>query len=150
MAEPSTWVVVADAGRARIFQYRGLKQLLQPALDRQLVHDTRPSREIASDRQGRGFDAGGEGRHGMEPGTDPHRYEQQCFAQEISGLLEQHHNQGDFRHLVLVAPPGMLGDLRANLSDRLRQLVSREEDKDLTRLGTDQLSERIQALMKPF
>ena len=39
MAEPSTWVVVADAGRARIFEYRGLKQPLEPALDRELIHD---------------------------------------------------------------------------------------------------------------
>jgi len=150
MAEPATWIVVADAGRARLFRYRGLKQPLEPALDYELVHDTRRSREIASDRQGRGFDEGGEGRHGLAPGTDPHRYEQQRFARELAELLETQHNQGEFQRLVLVASPGMLGDLRASLSGRLRKLVYKEEAKDLTRLETDPLSQRVQALMQPF
>ena len=150
MAERATWIVVADAGRARLFRYHGLKQPLEPALDHELVHDTRRSREIASDRQGRGFDEGGHGRHGMEPGTDPHRYEQQRFARELAELLETQHNQGEFQRLVLVAPPGMLGDLRASLSGRLQKLVHKEEAKDLTRLETARLTERIQELMRPF
>ena len=86
----------------------------------------------------------------MEPGTDPHRYEQQRFAREVAELLERQHNQGEFQRLVLVASPGMLGDLRASLSERLQKLVCKEEDKDLTRLGTTELSQRVQALMKPF
>ena len=150
MAEPATWVVVADAGRARLFRYRGLKQPLEPALDQELIHATRRNREIASDRAGRSFDRAGEGRHGMEPGTDPQRHEQQQFALEIARLLEDHYNKGDFERLVLIASPGMLGDLRSNLPELLRERVHKAEDKDLTRLGTKELSERVQALMNPF
>jgi len=80
----------------------------------------------------------------------PHRYEQQRFARELAELLETQHNQGEFQRLVLVASPGMLGDLRASLSGRLRKLVYKEEAKDLTRLETDPLSQRVQALMQPF
>jgi Protein required for attachment to host cells len=67
MPKPIIWVLVADASRARVFQLEQPQQTLTPALGQELIGTNLPSREIASDRPGRTFDSGGQGRHGKEP-----------------------------------------------------------------------------------
>ena len=67
----STWIVVAESARARIFTMSGIGGKLQEITDlshpESRLHDT----ELSSDLPGRTFDIQGQGRHGMEPATDP-------------------------------------------------------------------------------
>jgi hypothetical protein len=63
MPKPTLWVLVADAARARLFQVEQPQQVLSAALGQELIGSNLRSREIASDRPGRTFDSGGEGRH---------------------------------------------------------------------------------------
>ncbi|MBB4287162.1 host attachment protein [Roseospira goensis] len=147
MSTSTTWVLVADATRARVFEATG-----QPLdLARTPVHEMTaadpPSRDIASDRPGRTFESVGDLRHAKEPPTDPHRHEKRRFAHAIAGLLERGRTTAAFDRLVIVAPPQMLGDLRDELSDPLRGLVIAEVDKDLSMLPPHDLAPHLAALM---
>jgi protein required for attachment to host cells len=143
MARPTMWILVADAARARVFKREGRGLHLVPALERELVALNVPAHEIASDRPGRSFDSAGEGRHAMEPPTDPKRHEKQRFAHEVAGLLDQHRRRNAFARLAVVAPPQMLGDLRNAMTDELRKLIETEISKDLSKLSPEQIEQHL-------
>jgi protein required for attachment to host cells len=144
---PITWVLVADGARARLFVNAGVGAGLQPALDQEFIGTNLPSREIASDRKGRTFDRAGQGRHAMEPPTDPHRYEKQAFAREIAEVLETARKAAAFDRLVIVAPPEALGDLRSEFGEELSRMVSAELAKDLTKTPIHELPEFLGEVM---
>jgi protein required for attachment to host cells len=143
MSKPIIWVLVADAARARLFQVEQPQQTLRAALARELIGSNLPSREIASDRPGRTFDSGGEGRHAMEPATDPARHAQQEFARDVVRLLDEQKESRAFDRLIIVAPPQFLGDLRALMSQQLRQVVHAEIGKDLSKLPLHELQDHL-------
>ncbi|MDX1430868.1 MAG: host attachment protein [Gammaproteobacteria bacterium] len=129
----TTWVVVAESSRAKIYEWRRRSEGLDEIRD--LVHPQsrqRPS-ELTSDLPGRSFSSVGGSRHAMEPTTDPKRHEAGSFAAEIAGELDHARATGRFEELVLVAPPRFLGQLRECLSRTTLDAVSREIHKNLTR-----------------
>jgi len=132
-------VLVADGARARLFANEGGGKGLRPALDQEFIGTRLPSRDIATDRPGRTFDSAGQGRHAMEPPTDPHRHEKQVFAREVATVLEDARKKNAFNRLVLVAPPEALGDLRSELSDELQRMVTGELNKNLTKVPVYEL-----------
>jgi len=142
-----TWILIADGARARLFVNEGPGSGLMPAIDEDLIWDNRPSREIASDRSGQTFDSGGQGRHGMEPPTDPHRHEQRAFTQKVARLLEDNRKQDSFDRLIIVAPPKALGDLREALSVGVSERVTGELSKDLTKVPVHSLSGHLSDLI---
>lgn len=140
MRKPVTWVLVADGQRARVFKSNGRGQNFVQALDHEFVGNRLPSRAIGSDRPGRVNDSDGMGgRHGMEPPTDPHRHEKRRFARELVTALDAERARKSFENLIIVAPPQTLGDIRAELSDALKDMVSAEVGKDLTKFGPHEL-----------
>lgn len=148
MGNDRTWVLVADAGRARIFAV----DPATAALDRTPLHDltteTAPSRDIASDRPGRTFQSAGVGRSAKEPPTDPHRYRKQRFASDLAELLASERGRGAFDRLVVVAPPQLLGDLRADYTPELRAVVISEVAKDLAMFAPHELDERLADVLR--
>lgn len=142
-----TWVLVADGARARLFVNDGVGKGIKPALEQEFIGTNLPSREIASDRPGRSFDSGGEGRHAMEPATDPQRHEKQVFARAIADLLDDARKKNAFERLVIVAPPRALGDLRSEFGTELMGMVSAELNKDLTKLPTRDLPDHLGQVM---
>lgn len=147
MSGKVTWVVVADAARARIFSLNGPRQSISLAAVRELSADLKPSREIASDRPGRTHDRSGQGRHAEEPPTDPKRHAKFSFAREIGQLLDDERRKNAFAKLHVVAPPQFLGDLRGVMSAELRALVDTEINKDLTGLSLHDLTPQLQELL---
>ena len=147
MPKPIVWVRVADAARARLFQVEQPQQTLSAALGRELIGSNLPSREIGSDRPGRTFDSGGEGRHAKEPPTDPARHAQAEFAREVVRLLDEERESRSFERLIVVAPPQFLGDLRAAMSQQLREAVSAEVAKDLSKLPLHELQDHLREVL---
>ncbi|MEE8271455.1 MAG: host attachment protein [Alphaproteobacteria bacterium] len=128
----TTWVLVADGGRARILRNDGVGKGLQPVAAAVFAVDNPPTRDQGSDRPGRVHDRMGTGRHAMEPKADWHRAEKVHFASSIAERLDAAAGRGDFDRLIVIAPPAALGDLRTALDDRTRRLVTGEIAKDLT------------------
>jgi protein required for attachment to host cells len=126
-----TWVVIADAARARVFETRGRGTKLAAVDDMAMDVELAPSRELASDRPGRSFESVGSTRHAME-GTDPHREQKRRFARRIAEAVEARQAANSFDRLVLVAPPVTMGDLRAVLPAKVKAAVAAEVVADLT------------------
>lgn len=137
------WVLVADSGRARLFQASGVKAPLEEQTDLVMPIARLQEQDLVSDRPGRSFDSAGEGRHAMEPSTPAKEVESDRFAARIAALLDSERLAGAYTRLVLVAPPRFLGQLRDALSDPVRALVSAELNKDLVQFDADAIREHL-------
>jgi len=140
-----TWVLIADAGRARVYETLGLGKGLKAVEGLALANDLPRSHEVetGTSKPGRGQAAGGVGRHALEPTSDPHRQFKRQFAEQIAALLEGKLKAGAFQKLVVVAPPVMLGDLRDALSPHVKQAIKAEIDKDLTKIPESELAAHL-------
>ena len=137
------WVLVADSARARLFHADGSAGPLLEQTDLLMPGSRLKESELVGDRPGRAFDSGGKGRHGMEPSTTAKEMESHRFAVQIAELLQKEQLTGAFNRLVLVAPPGFLGELRGALSDGVRALISEEVGKDLVQFDINSIREHL-------
>ncbi len=141
----TTWVVVADSSRGRIYAQDRHGGALREMFD--LVHPgARLQREeLTSDRPGRHTGAFGQGSHVFDARTEAKEHEAEVFAREIATRLEAGRTGGQFEELVLMAPPELLGTLRERLGDALRRLVVREISKDLVTRTPDEIRDTLRA-----
>ena len=145
----TTWVVVADGARAFIAANEGPGTGLTLVPGTALDHELHSTTEMGSERPGRSFTSARSGtRHGIEPRVDWHRFEKQKFAHGIAKLLDAARASKAFHHLVLVAPPETLGELRATLDKQTQAMVTGEVAKDLTRHPIDDLPSHLAGLVK--
>lgn len=142
----TTWFVIADGTKASVLNYRGTGDQLDPIDGGELRHMNKPTREIASDRQGRRFQRGDQSRSAMEHPTDPQEFEKTRFAGEVVEYLQEHRD--DYQQLVLVAAPKMLGYMRDNMPRELQRKVIVETDKEMTNVPVRDLSNLLQSEMK--
>jgi protein required for attachment to host cells len=126
-----TWIVVADSARARIFFSERRDQDWQ--LVESLEHPEARARtpELVTEMPA------------MESGELPKEREGEVFARQLARRLERAFHAHEFRSLVLVAPPEMMGYLRQAISPPLAGAVSHEITKDLSQLRQDELEDRI-------
>ena len=145
----TTWILIADAASAHVVTSIGKGSRLAKVDEFQLEGTTVPGRELAADRPGRSFDRAGDGRHGMEPRTDPQEVEQERFARDVVGALEQADRRQRFDCLILVAPPSFMGLLRGLLPANLAGKVGGELTKDLTKVALHDLSDHLEPMLNP-
>jgi protein required for attachment to host cells len=144
----STWIIVAESARARIFTVSGIGGKFQEVADLSHPESRLHDRELSSDLPGRTFDSRGDGRHAMEPATDPQEREAQAFAREIARQIDRGQREGNFDSLMLVAPPKFLGRLRAELSKSARNALIGELDKNLVETDTKTIERHVSALLR--
>lgn len=136
----TTWILIADGARARIVKNDG-PGLGIDALDELIFEsENRKVGDIMADKPGRSYDSVGGGRHAMEYSADPVRRDEQAFANMLTQVLFKAHEKGDYSRLILVAPPQMLGDLRAAMPDALKGAIEAEINKDLTQIPNGDLA----------
>ena len=131
MRPARTWIVVADSARARIFLTDRHDQdwELVEALEHPEARAHTP--ELVTDMPA------------MESGELPKEYEAKVFARQLGRRLERAFDAHEFRRLVLVAPPEMMGLLRLSLEPPVAATVTAEITKDLSQLRQDELEDRI-------
>jgi len=124
------WVLVADGEKALFLRNNGDVGL--PALNvvGGVQERNPPTREQGSDRPGR-MDGAQTPRSSVED-TDWHRISKERFADEIAGQLYAMAHRNEFEHIVLVAPPAVMGDLRKKLHKEVDARVVAEVPKTLT------------------
>ena len=147
MKAKRTWVVVADGRTALIFENDGPEHGLSKVPGGELHAERPDARGLFSDRAGRAFDTAGQGRHAMEPPTSAEEQVRMRFVRTLVDWLDKPTRAGAADRLVLVAPPKMLGDLRAELSDQLSRKVVAELDKDLTKAPPDDIAHALGELI---
>jgi protein required for attachment to host cells len=143
------WAVVADGARVRILLNVANGPRLLPVVGGVFTNPEAHghARDLGSDRPGRSFESVGHARHAEQPRTDPHREAKRHFAKQICDFIEKGAAENQFDQLVLIAPPQMLGDLRAHLGPKSAHRIAAEVDKDLTQLPEGELATRLHAAL---
>jgi protein required for attachment to host cells len=123
-------IIVADQSKARLFSINSPEGALNEI--QCLEHDVarEKSGALASDRPGRSFDSGGQGRHAMSTSVDPMEQEAIRFAKEIAEHVNAACRTGSYNHLVIVAGDHLLGLLRESVTNA-EQLRVTEINKNL-------------------
>ena len=129
-----TLVLVADAGRARIFTSD--RQLTEFALVESIDHPAGRlhTSELVTDGRGRSLGGPNSVGSAMDAHTDPAEVEEEHFARALTARLTHAVNVDDVRRIVLVAPPRFLGKLRHLMPANVQQRVTVEVTRDLTKV----------------
>jgi len=132
----TTWIIAADASRARILQVTDrerelaeIEDLLNPE---GRVHD----RELISDAHPRFSGHGGAGGPGSDrEETSAAEHATELFAKRVGEYLDKARTAHRYDRLHLIAPPRFLGQLRKELGKEVQKLVAEELPKDLSWLS---------------
>lgn len=139
----STWLIVADSSRARIF---AMESRTSPITEiKSIVHTEARLQEqdLTSDLPGRGSNNGDSGRHAYESETSPKEQENINFARAIAEELDQARKENKFKQFVLVAAPAFLGNLRNQLSPQTQKLACFELAKNLAHLDAAEIRSHL-------
>jgi len=144
------WVVVTDSVHARFFTPDKDIEGFVPAGPAELEWPkNRHSRDLKSDGPGRSFSSARNGvRHGIEPRHDAHKLEKHKFTAALADALDRAAADGAFANLVLVAPRRSLGELRGQLSSRVKSRIGEEIAKDLADAPAHLLWERLAPVVR--
>jgi protein required for attachment to host cells len=149
----ATWIVSANAGRARFFSQTDWAEPLEEINDmindavRQGVLDLDVSDKLDPTAAGKSVhNTGGALPNKLyEPAQSPDKHEAERFARDIAGYLREAYREGRFQQITLVVSPQFLGMLRKLLDPALESAVNLEIDKDYTQFSPEQLREQIRA-----
>ncbi|WP_043531014.1 host attachment protein [Litchfieldella xinjiangensis] len=137
----TTYIVVSDAARARVFaQSAGALQEVDT-----LVHpeSQRHAGDLRTGGKGEVDQSVGDGRNQSDASVTTMEKHSMTFAKEVADYLYQARTQHKADEFVLVAAPKFLGDLRDKLDKPTRDLVTREIDKDLSKASETQIAETL-------
>ena len=147
-----TWIVAANAGRARFFSQQNAAAGLEEVSDMANTAARLDMRDLASDEMGQR--AASKSRHGVgqptqpsgyQPHQTPAQHQTELFARDVAGFLREAQKDGKFADLFLVASPEFLGELRRQLDEHLQSAVRLQIDKDYTHFNGAELKSRIEA-----
>jgi protein required for attachment to host cells len=147
MISDRTWIVIADGAHARVLEHSDDSPKLEAVEGMAFDVDLPPTREILSDRPGRTFDSKGSARHAKAGRSDPHRELKRGLAKKLAGALEESLAKKRYEHLVLVAPPATLGDLREALTKGVLVRVAAEVAQDLVKTPKSQLLRHLRDVL---
>jgi protein required for attachment to host cells len=135
-------VFVGDGRKALFLLNEG--DSLEPRLKVQQAFEDEnpPTNEQGSDKPGRALSGTEPNRSAMEQ-TDWHDIEKHRFARTVAGALDRLLGELHAEHLVIVAPPRMLADLRRSFSPAVQKSIVAELAKDLTGLSVSDISQYL-------
>lgn len=146
----NTWFIIADSEHALICRRDGQGvELIGKALPHIPYNKEQGNESIGRRmrRKGAPGDAQGTNRQGMSPSYQSERHEELLFLQSLAVWLEEGLNKDAYEELVLVAAPRTLGELRQVLSERVRECVRQEIDKELVNLPEQDLKKKLSELL---
>ena len=130
--EKAFWVVVADEAQAIIYTRTARSGPLSELARLDNPDGRKKPGELTSDRGGRSFDSGGQGRHAMgqeKPGPKEHIIA--AFAKQIAIRIAKALHNGSCRGYVLVAAPRFLGVLRDAVSNNCNRVPDKAIPKEV-------------------
>src|SRR5688572_15148557 len=98
------WLMVADGEKALFMKNEGDTTYPNFEVVREMERENPPTREQGSDRPGR-FNDGPSAHRSAVADTDWHKIGKVRFADEIAELLYKMAHRGDFKEIMLIAPP---------------------------------------------
>jgi protein required for attachment to host cells len=147
MRRDRTWIVVADGAHVAAIETAAGDPRLHPVEDMHFSTELPPSRKLLRDRVGRSFESVGRTRHAKDGRTDPHRELKRDFARQVSAALRAKLAEGRFEHLILIAPPVTLGDLRAAFPKPVRERIRAELPQELVKMPPARLRRHLRTVL---
>jgi protein required for attachment to host cells len=140
--KPKIWYVIADGGRARFVERddKGAFRTVSSFVSTELHAK---SSGLGLDRPARVKESAAPARHAIEPRRDLKEAAKEDFVKLVAEELDAEHGRGQFESLVLVAPPGVLTELKSKLSKPIAKLVASDLQKDLTKIPDHDLTEHL-------
>jgi protein required for attachment to host cells len=143
----ASWVVVADAGLARVFAPREDGRALVELADFKELGRQYPEQSGFSDRPARVQESASDTRHAVQPRTDPKAVAAQRFAAELAGFLSTSQREGRFERLIVVAPARFGSRLKAELDPATALSIEHWLGKDLVNHPPVDVFEQVEALL---
>jgi protein required for attachment to host cells len=144
------YVLVADGQKMLFFRNEGDETYPNLEVVSAAEHSNPQTADQGTDRPGRSAAGGAARGQGMSvkagrsaySDTDFHTLEEERFAADAADMLRQRALANEFEKLLIVAPPGTLGELRKHYHKEVEARLVGEIAKDLTNHPVDQI-ERI-------
>ena len=136
-----TRVLVTDGARAIVLRNEG--DAAHPDLKtvRAYAQENLPSHEIGSHKPFRTNDSQGH-RSAIED-KDWHRVAEDKFVSGIAAAMDHDLKAGDYKTLIVVAPPIALGEYRKAVSPAVAKATLFELDKDLTKHASADIAKHV-------
>ncbi len=142
----TTWFVIADESRVRIFENEGRQIDLQEIKDFVSPEGRMREQDLALDAKGQHFSSSDRtGGNTAEPNVSQTQHAQELFAKEISAYLDKARLEQRYDKLRVIAFSKFLGMLRNNLSKEVQQLVEEEVSKNIAGLSEHEIEEYIRS-----
>jgi protein required for attachment to host cells len=139
-----TWVLVADGEKALFLVNDGDAEYPVLKVRRQEQQENPPTREQAANRPGQVQESHAPGTRSYDD-TDWHQLAKDRFADHLAEMLYERAHRGDFDRIVLVAAPGVLGELRDKMHQEVTSRVVGEVPKTLTNHPVDEIEKVLKA-----
>lgn len=137
----ATWVVAADAGRARIFEVEAEDGHLNELADLLNPEARLQDHEAFSDRRGEVMQGSIGVGHSLDPHQSHHQHIAEAFAKSLAQRLNSAHDSGEVARIHLLAEPHFLGLLRRELRAATQAAIVQELARDFTRQPLDHICE---------
>ena len=142
MKKARLWYVIADGGRARFVErdeegaFRTLSSFVSTELHKS-------AHELGRDHPTRVKESTSPARSAVEPRRDLHEAVKEDFIRTVADTLAAELKDSKFDELVLVAPPGVIAELKDSLSKSTAKAVVKELHKDLTKVPDHELTRHL-------
>lgn len=144
MKAKRTWIVIVDAETARIVVSNGPGSGLYEIEAEGLAPE--PVTRL-SDEPGMNWAPAGYNR-GAVSEPDLKTQAMTLFAKRILHFLDTALDRAAFAHLILVAPPKMLGILRQHITPALQSVLLADLPKDLKHVAVGDIGSHLQDVLK--
>ncbi len=133
MKAVTTLLVIADDKKARFLENLGVGKGLSE-LSEMSASDFADTEARYSDRPGRTQPSSGTAIHAVERTTSEERQERQAFARHVLTKIGQLMAEDGYERLAVTAAPRMLGELRNEMGNDLKDKLAFDMDKDLIKV----------------
>lgn len=140
----STWILVADSSKARIFSthkaslFNGDGKKLKLVSEHEHPESRKKDIDLISDRQGK-FGSGT-----FVEATDPKHHQEELFAVELTKTLTKGHGENRFQELICIAPAAFMGLLNKHMSHEVAKNANLKIEKDYTTFTEQELVKHLQ------
>jgi protein required for attachment to host cells len=139
-----SFVLIADGRKSLFFRNQGDAAFPNLAVEQKEVDVNPAHHEQASDTAGQSMRTK-DGHGGSMEEVDFHALEEDRFAARTAEMLNERALRNDYEALVVVAPPGTLGELRKHYHKEVEKRLVAEVPKDLVNVPVDEIEKILQA-----
>lgn len=139
----SDLILIANATHARLFSRESRHARLEPLATLEHPDSRLRASEWGSERPGHGSTDNRPGGVNFAPRIDPQKKKHQEFAHLVSQRLDGALHEEQYERVVLFSSCPFLGELRRQLSPKVKKMVTASHDVDLTAYEATELEQRV-------